>query len=161
MNCYPTKSQLAATFKVCKKTARKCCWFFSKKVQALKASKVGYQVHWCPLKDRIHLIIMLSCCLQIVWPEHWAPGSPLIPTFLLSVDGVHCQIEEPKHPTQSKDPSFSYHKFIQLGLLDYELDIVICESKLVWMNGPFKADCSDTQIFTRAGLINLIPPAGH
>jgi hypothetical protein len=28
------------------------------------------------------------------------------------------------------------------------------------MNGPFKAGHSDTQIFTRAGLINMIPP-GH
>ena len=41
MKCYPTEAQLAATFKVCEKTARKCCWFFAKKVQALKAAKVS------------------------------------------------------------------------------------------------------------------------
>ena len=40
MTCYPTEAQLAATFKVCEKTARNRCWFFAKKVQALKAAKV-------------------------------------------------------------------------------------------------------------------------
>ena len=159
LNCFPTEPRLAATFKVCEKTARKCSWFFAKKLQDLKASKVGYQVHRFTLNGLFRLTIILPCCLQIVWPEHWAPGSPSIPTFLLSVDGVHCRIQEPKHPTQSKDPSYYSHKFNQSGL-DYELGIAMYENKLVWMNGPFKASRSDTKIFERGGLRDMIPP-GH
>lgn len=42
LKCYPTEAQLAATFKVCERTARKCYRFFSKKMQALKAAKVRH-----------------------------------------------------------------------------------------------------------------------
>ena len=42
ITCYPTEAQLAGTFKVCETTARNRCWFFAKKVQALKAAKVYY-----------------------------------------------------------------------------------------------------------------------
>lgn len=38
--CYPTEAQLAATFKICEKSARKSCWYYAKKLQALKAEKV-------------------------------------------------------------------------------------------------------------------------
>jgi hypothetical protein len=41
MTCYPAEPHLTVTFKVCEKTARKCCWFFAKKIQALKAAKVS------------------------------------------------------------------------------------------------------------------------
>lgn len=48
--------------------------------------------------------------VQIVWPDRWTPGhldfgNEDIPVFLLTVDGVHCRIHEPKHPTKSKDQS--------------------------------------------------------
>ena len=62
LNCYPTEPQLAATFKVCEKTARKCCWFFAKKVQALKAAKVSSLLHSSSLNVVVRLTIMLSCC---------------------------------------------------------------------------------------------------
>jgi hypothetical protein len=38
LKCYCTEAHLAGMFNVCKKTARKCCWFFAKKIQALKAA---------------------------------------------------------------------------------------------------------------------------
>ena len=78
---------------------------------------------------------------------------------MLSVDGVHCRIQEPKHPTESKDSTYYSHKFRQSGL-DYELGIAAFENKLVWMNGPFKAGRHDITIFRRAGLKDKIPP-GH
>ena len=41
LKCYPTESQLAASFHVCERSVRKWCRFYAQKVQALKAQKVG------------------------------------------------------------------------------------------------------------------------
>ncbi len=51
-------------------------------------------------------------------------------------------MNEPKHPTMSKNPAFYSHKFGSAGL-NYELGISVFENKLVWMNGPFKAGKPD------------------
>jgi hypothetical protein len=40
LKCYPTEAQLSATFNICEKTVRKWCWFFARKIQALKRYKV-------------------------------------------------------------------------------------------------------------------------
>jgi hypothetical protein len=112
-----------------------------------------------PFELKVANIECLFMRPQIVWPDYWLPGSQYVPHFLLSVDGIHCQIFEPKHPTLSKDKSFYSHKFNQSGL-DYELGIAAYESKLVWMNGPFKASRHDVTIFRRAGLNEKIPQ-GH
>ena len=98
---------------------------------------------------------------QVVWPQRWSTGHPDfihedIPVFLLTVDGVHCRVHEPKHPTQSKDKSYYSHKFEQSGL-NYELGMSVFENKLVWMNGPFKASRHDITIYRKAGLQNMIP----
>ena len=45
LKCYYTEAQLAGMFNICEKTARKCCWFFAKKIQALRAAKVRYRIH--------------------------------------------------------------------------------------------------------------------
>ena len=99
---------------------------------------------------------------QIVWPTRWIPGhadfpnAENVPVFLLTVDGVHCRVYEPQHPTKSKDPSFYSHKFKQSGL-NYELGISVFDNALVWMNGPFKASRHDITIFRRGGLQDLVP----
>jgi hypothetical protein len=36
--------------------------------------------------------------------------------------------------------------------LNYELGISLSESKLVWMNGPFRAGLNDVQVFKNEGL---------
>jgi hypothetical protein len=41
LKCYPTESQLAASFCVCERSVRKWCRFYARKVQALKAQKVN------------------------------------------------------------------------------------------------------------------------
>jgi hypothetical protein len=41
LKCYPTETQMAGTFCVCEKTARKWCWYFLRKIQALKQTKVS------------------------------------------------------------------------------------------------------------------------
>ena len=101
---------------------------------------------------------------QIVWPSCWTPGHPNfgnedVPVFLMTVDGVHCRMQEPRHETKSKDTTFYSHKFKTSGL-DYELGISVFNSALVWMNGPFKASRHDITVFRKAGL-QLQIPEGH
>ena len=42
-------------------------------------------------------------------------------------------------------------KFNKAGV-NYELGISISESRLVWMNGPFKAGTNDAMVFNTKGL---------
>jgi hypothetical protein len=95
-----------------------------------------------------------------VWPERWTPGNQSVddddnPTSIITVDGVHCRVNEPKHPTLSKNPQYYSHKFNQAGV-DYELGLSVFENCLVWMNGPFPAAESDIRVL-RKGLKDKIP----
>jgi len=65
--------------------------------------------------------------------------------FLLSVDGVHFRINEPRTEPSSK---WCSHKHKSAGL-SYELGISIYKNKLVWINGPFKAATHDKTIFKK------------
>ena len=67
-------------------------------------------------------------------------------TFLISVDGVHLRINEPR-----KYPSARWcsHKFKSAGL-SYEIAILIYESRVVWLNGPFEAAEHDRPIYKSA-----------
>lgn len=95
-------------------------------------------------------------CLQalkeevIVWPEDWGDD-----IWIITVDGTHCWINEPTHPDWSQDKSFFSHKYNKAGV-NYELGIAIACSRLVWMNGPFKAGKSDNKIFRDCGLKGLL-----
>ena len=97
-----------------------------------------------------------------MWPTRWTEGhvdfaSEDIPVFLLTVDGVHCQVHEPIHPTKSKDSSYYSHKF-KRAALNYELGISVYDNALVWLNGPSKASQHDITIFRSPnGLKELIP----
>jgi hypothetical protein len=71
------------------------------------------------------------------------------------VDGVHCRIFEPKHPTFSKNPEYYSHKHKQAALC-YEVALAVYNSCLVWISGPHKASKHDITIF-REGLKHLIP----
>jgi hypothetical protein len=119
---YPTEFEREAKFDVNIAWSRDWVWFFIEKIQALKDEK-------------------------IVWPDNnfgtdvWA----------ISVDGTHCWIEEPQHPIWSQDPKYFSHKYGKAGL-NYELGISLSESKLVWMNGPFRAGLNDVQVFKNEGL---------
>ena len=99
---------------------------------------------------------------QIVWPTRWTPGhadfqNEDIPVFLLTVDGVHCQIHEPMHPTKSKDSSYYSHKF-KRSALNYELGVSVYDNALVWLNGPTKASEHDITLFrSDNGLKTMIP----
>jgi hypothetical protein len=119
---YPTECEREAIFNISHMWGRNSCWFYIEKVQALKAQK-------------------------ITWPEDnfgddiWA----------ITVDGTHCWIQEPQHPTWSQDRKFYSHKYNKAGL-NYELGISLWQSRLVWMKGPTKAGGNDLQVFLEEGL---------
>jgi hypothetical protein len=81
----------------------------------------------------------------------WDDGDDEI--FLLSVDGVHFRVNEPRTEPSSK---WCSHKHKSAGLA-YELGISIYKNRLVWIKGPFKAAVHDRTIFLREGLADKIP----
>ena len=105
--------------------ARTTVWYYLQRIQALKGEVV-------------------------TWPENWGAD-----TWIITVDGTHCWINEPTHPTWSQDKEFYSHKFHRAGV-NYELGIALATSRLVWMNGPFKAGNSDNNIFQTQGLKQLL-----
>ena len=78
---------------------------------------------------------------------------------MLTVDGIHCRIEEPQHPTKSQDRSYYSHKF-KTAAVDYEIGLSVYDNRFVWMNGPMRASRHDVTVFRRAGLQAMIPH-GH
>jgi DDE superfamily endonuclease len=100
--------------------------------------------------------------LQIVWPDaatHTAIGANNnTPHFIATVDGIHCRINEPRHPVYSKNPKFYSHKFHEAAL-NYELAVSVTESRLLWVNGPFPAAVGDLTVFRR-DLKAKVPPGG-
>ena len=90
----------------------------------------------------------------IVWPDDWGED-----IWIITVDGTHCWIKEPSHPDWSQDREYYSHKFNKAGI-NYELGIAISTSRLVWMNGPFKAGKSDNKIFRDFGLKDLLESIG-
>lgn len=74
---YPEETDAAGQFKWSDRTIRDVKWKIARSIQYLKHKK-------------------------ITWPKEWEvdPESAefgLLPVFLVSVDGVHCEIQEPSH----------------------------------------------------------------
>jgi hypothetical protein len=77
--------------------------------------------------------------------------------FMLSVDGVHCRVQEP-----STMPSAGWYssKFNKAGLA-YKIGVSIYHDKIVWVDGPFPEGQNDLRIFRKEnGLMSKIPD-GH
>lgn len=92
----------------------------------------------------------------MTWPEDFDPNRlRSLPIFIISVDGTHCPINEPSHPTKSQDNDYYSWKLNQAGLA-YEIALSLTESRIVWTSGPFKAKTNDISIF-KHGLRALIP----
>jgi hypothetical protein len=79
--------------------------------------------------------------------------------WILTVDGTHCWIHKPKHPTWSQDSKYYSHKYAKAGI-EYELGISLTENRLIWMNGPFPASTNDVTIFSKKGLKALLKRLG-
>jgi len=76
--------------------------------------------------------------------------------FLMTVDGTHCRIEEPR--TQPSTEWYS-HKFNGPGLA-YEIGLSIFYNQIMWVNGPFRAGTSDLQIYRQPGGLKERIPQG-
>lgn len=83
---YKRESEREATFDKTPKTLRKWCWYYLKRIQALKAKK-------------------------IVFPDNFGED-----IWIMTVDGVHCATYEPNHPVFSMDPKYYSHKKKRAGL---------------------------------------------
>ena len=118
---YQVESEVAASNGCHEDTVRDWCWFFIEKIQALKQEK-------------------------IYWPEDNYGND----TWIMTVDGTHVEIQEPKHPEFSLNTKYFSHKHQQAGYT-YELGIALSESRLIWMNGPHPAGKNDLNMF-HAGL---------
>jgi hypothetical protein len=69
--------------------------------------------------------------------------------WVLSVDGTHCWIKEPKNPEFShQDKSKEYSHQLNKAGKSYELGIHLMGG-LIWMNGPYDAGENDIQIFRK------------
>ena len=127
---YPTEKDRSLIFNVSERYSRDLIWTMLRRVQALKAKK-------------------------ITWPDDLG-GSD---SWIMTVDGTHCWIAEPKHKTWSQDSDYYSHKYNKAGI-DYELGISLNSQKLVWMNGPFKAGKNDKFIFKHKGLKDRLHQLG-
>ena len=124
---YPTEYEREAIFDVSHQQGRDIVWLCLEKIQHLKAQK-------------------------IVWPsQEECEGN----VWILSVDGTHCWLEEPSHPEFSQDSAFYSHKFNKAGV-NYELGILLWESRLVWMKGPTRAGSNDIANFVNGGLQQIL-----
>ena len=67
--------------------------------------------------------------------------------YMLSVDGTHCRIEEPR-PFSTE---WSSHKYGGKPAVNYELGILLHKAKLVWCYGPTKpGKTNDLGVFKEA-----------
>ena len=125
---YPTIHELAARCGTgTEKTMMNRVWQYVKAIQALKANKI-----------------------QWIFDDTDAYKE----FFILSVDGVHCRIYEPRI-----QPSSGWYskKFNKAGLV-YELGVAIYHDKIVWINGPYPAGQNDMKVFCKpGGLMEKIP----
>ncbi len=119
---YPTELEREAIFDISHAWGRDWVWFYVYKIRCLKYEK-------------------------ILWPADNF-GDDL---WVITVDGTHCWIQEPKHDTWSMDTRYFSHKFGKAGM-NYELGIALSSSRLVWMNGPFPAGEADNKTFKVRGL---------
>lgn len=117
---YPSKYDLAGSGGCTEKTALSRAWKYIVAIQALKEYKIK-------------------------WIFHDTDSYPEM--FVASVDGVHCQIWEPRTTPSSKWYS---KKFNKAGLT-YEIGVAIYHDKIVWINGPFPAGENDKRVFDKPG----------
>ena len=101
------------------------------------------QRNWFPL--------ILFCLLKIKWLFDTEGVNEI---FILSVDGVHCKILEPR-----TDPGTKWYSHKSNGAgLSYELGIALHHNQLCWINGPFPAGKNDMAIFkSDGGLMHKMP----
>ena len=66
-------------------------------------------------------------------------------SWVLSVDGTHCRVQEPRSQPDKDWYSHKHHK----PCVAYEIGVDLFYSKIVWMSGPHKGGESDLVIFRK------------
>lgn len=154
---YTVEHVTAGIFGITEVEARKIYWTVTKKVQALKPQAVSI----CCITN-VALLLLCShfhrFIFKITWPDDWNDDyADHHEIFIVTVDGVHCRIQEREHEIHYRDPHIFSHKFNAAGF-DYQLAIAIRDQKLVHIAGPYDAAEHDLTIFDDSGLRDLIPP---
>lgn len=115
LKSYKIEHELAAAFHLHEDTVRKWTWFYTRKIQALKEVKI----RWDVLENA---------------PE----------TYLITDDGVHFRVGEPRNQPSTK---WSSKKFGKKAALTYEVAIAIRHNQVVLLNGPEPGAAHDMTMF--------------
>ena len=125
---YPTAHEFAGKCNSTEKTVLSRSWRYVRAIQALKEKKIEWIFGDGNIKNNEY--------------------------FIVSVDGVHCRIYEPR----TQPSSGWYSKKSNGAGLSYELGVAVHHNKIVWINGPFPAGQNDLTIFRKPnGLMSKIP----
>jgi DDE superfamily endonuclease len=96
--------------------------------------------------------VQFSHLVQIVWSYNNLDS--IKTEYIISVDGTHCRINEPRGEISTQWYSHKFHK----AAVNYEVAIDLWKSKVVWINGPFPAATHDLTIYQKEeGLRSKVP----
>ena len=91
---------------------------------------------------------------KIVWPsKHFNDSAK--EKIILNVDGTNFRQQEKKHHQYNQDSKEWLFKFKRCAC-KFEIGLMIHESKVVWLNGPWRGGKSDLTIFEES-LVHKIP----
>jgi DDE superfamily endonuclease len=128
---YREELDVASIYRLSVSTVSKLLWRYTHAIQALCASKIK-------------------------WIEDWNNPDHVDEIMIISVDGVHCTIREPRQMPSSSWFSHKTHG----PALSYEIAIAIQHNKVVHINGPFPAGVPDITIFRKEGGLKSRIPDG-
>ena len=87
--------------------------------------------------------------IKIVMPTEWDT------TFIMSVDGAHFRLNEPRDPHYRRHGKNYSHKSNSAGV-NYEVAVALFDSRIVWIKGPIEAATHDNTVF-QSDLMNHVP----
>ena len=160
MRVYNTEEFMEGVFDHDEKTLREHIWQYILAIRMLKDVKVRVVSTCCslattrdpqPVESNNTTCTFLAAAFGVV-QIRWLWGDDRQANeggrvSILSVDGVHCPINEPRKKPNAK---WFSHKFNKPGLA-YEIAVSVYSSDVVWVQGPFPAGTSDLSIFKRLG----------
>ena len=123
--------------------------FISMSHFGLSEKEVSGKVLWC----WIGRIAALKA-KKIVWHEGLNKRSG--PKIILSIDGVDFKTWEPSTSHFNRDPSWCSSK-LKASAYRYKIAIDVWSSKVVWVNGPYKAGSNNDLKIFKSKLMDKMP----
>jgi DDE superfamily endonuclease len=130
MRTYKSEFELSTVYFVSESTVSQELWKYTRAIQALKEKKIKW-----------------------LWGDGGQPDEEI---FIVSVDGVHCTISEPRKMPSSKWFSHKTHG----PALGYEIAISLQHNQVVHVGGPYPAGVPDITIFRKEGGLKSKMPDG-